>query len=112
MYFTCVFMVSAEFYGFRLSLVVCRLQRANPCVAPSTAAAHAASPAAPTSKPPRSGIVSRSTVPAGRSLSMDAVDRPCYAFVESRLPRSLAAADSIAAAAGHASAARFPNCGG
>ena len=30
---------------------------------------------------------------------MDAVDRPCYAFVESRLPRSLAAADSIAAAA-------------
>ena len=40
---------------------------------------------------------------------MDAVDRPCYAFVESRLPRSLAAADSIAAAAaGHASAARFP----
>ena len=34
MYFTCVFMVSAEFYGFRLSLVPSRLQPLVPCFQP------------------------------------------------------------------------------
>ena len=51
---------------------------------------------------------------------MDAVERPCCAFVASRLPRSLAAAISIAAAADASDATlsrrlrllAFPNFGG
>jgi len=82
-----------------IAVDVCRWHSEKLSVAPSTAAAHAASPVAPAAKSPRTGIWSRSTVPAGSSLSIEAVGRPCCAFVASLLPRSLASADSMDASA-------------